>query len=290
FVQTARGMGFRFVAPVQIRRPRSPEADPTGSVPLVGRRALLERLEGALAAAAAGRGQLLLLEGEPGIGKTRTLAAVAARARAYDAIVCQARFPEDGTGAAYRPWSLLLSAVVAARPPERLVDEIGPALPWLARLVPGLAAGRAGAREPGPEDETTTLRLFDAVSGFLRRVARDTPLVLLLDDLHGADRSALRLLEDLADGIHGACILIVGSFRACALDAEHPLPATLAELARAPGYACHRMQGLDLEATRVLVRRASGRELAAERIAALHARADGNPFYLLELARHLAEG
>ena len=289
FVQTARGMGFRFVAPVEIRRPRSPEADLAGSAPLVGRRALLERLEGALAAAAAGCGQLLLLEGEPGIGKTRTLAAVGVRARAYDAIVCQARFPEDGAGAAYRPWSLLLSALVAARPPEQLMDEIGPALPWLARLVPALAAGRSGAREPDPEDESTTLRLFDAVIGFLRRVARDTPLVLLLDDLHGADRSSLRLLEELADGIHDTRILVVGSYRACELDAEHPLPGTLAELSRAPGYARHRMQGLDLEAAQTLVRSASGKALDPERIAALHARSDGNPFYLLELARHLAE-
>jgi DNA-binding winged helix-turn-helix (wHTH) protein len=287
FVQTARGLGFRFVAPVESVRARPVPPACSGRAPLVGRQALLEQLDDALAAAAGGRGRLVLLEGEPGIGKTTVLSAVAARAREADAIVCHARFPEAGAGSVWRPWAQLLKALADSRPPELLVEELGAGLPWLARLVPGLA-GHESPAAPDADDETTTLRVFDAVTGFLRRVSRHVPLVLVLDDLQGADRSSLRLLEYLADEIHQARILILGAYRSCELDPEHPLPATLAELARGPGYARHRLEGVDLAATRELVLAATGREPAPERLAEIQARTDGNPFYVHELARHLA--
>ncbi|HSJ97445.1 MAG TPA: AAA family ATPase, partial [Myxococcota bacterium] len=229
FVQTARGLGFRFIASVEVRRARSGRRVPSGGAALVGREALLERLEGALAATTRGRGGLVLLEGEPGIGKTSVLAALSAAARASDVTVCQARFPETGAGAPYRPWAQLLTTLIETRPPERLAEELGPGQRWIARLVPGLTAD-PHVEPVGDDDEGTTLRLFDAVTGFLRRVARSTPLVLALDDLHGADRSSLRLLEYLADEIHDSRILIAGAYRSCELDPEHPLPATLAEL------------------------------------------------------------
>jgi DNA-binding winged helix-turn-helix (wHTH) protein/tetratricopeptide (TPR) repeat protein len=289
FIQTARGLGFRFVAPVASGRP-PPAFERNGCAPLVGRRALLERLEDALAAATGGHGRLLLLEGEPGIGKTRALAELSVSARASNALVCQARFPEAGAGPAYRPWSQLLTALVEARPPERLAEEIGPGLPWIARLVPGLTA-RSDGPEPDTQadDETTTLRLFEAVTGFLRRVSRSVPLVLVLDDLQGADRSSLRLLEYLADEIHDERILVAGAYRSCELDPEHPLPATLAELARGAGYARHRLEGVDLEATAALVVAATGCAPSDAELAEIHARTDGNPFYVSELARFLAE-
>lgn len=290
FIQTARGLGFRFVATVESRRLRASASLAASScAPLVGRQALLERLDDALAAAISGHGRLVLLEGEPGIGKTRALAALSVNARSANAIVFQARFPEAGAGAAYRPWSQLLTALVEARPPERLADEIGPGLPWIARLVPGLTASESPEPDAQADDETTTLRLFEAVTGFLRRVSRSAPLVLVLDDLQGADRSSLRLLEYLADEIHDERILILGAYRSCELDPEHPLPATLAELARGAGYARHRLEGVDIEATAALVVAATGCDPGDAQLAEIHARTDGNPFYVSELARYLAE-
>lgn len=290
YIRTARGLGFRFVAAVACGPPPPPEArpEPVRSTPLVGRRELLAQLGDALAAASSGRGRLVLLEGEPGIGKTRLLAALSEGAPSSHAIVCQARFPEAGTGAAYRPWSQLLAALIEARPPELLAKEMGHGLPWIARLVPGLIPSEAPL-PTAPEDETTALRLFEAVSGFLRRVSRSAPLVLILDDLQGADRSSLHLLEYLADEIHGERILIAGAYRSCALDPEHPLSATLAELARGPGFARHRVEGVDAEATAALVQAVTGREPGDAELAEIHARTDGNPFYVTELARFLAE-
>lgn len=283
-VETARGLGFRFIAPVEERGARTAGGglDP---LPLVGRSSLLEGLEDALAGVLAGRGAVVVLEGEPGAGKTRLLAAFAESARSAGAIVCQARFPEDAPGAAYRPWGQLLSALVEARPPERLAEELGAELLWLACLVPGLSAAPASGAARDLDDESAALRLFDAVARFLRRVAGTAPLVLVLDDLHGADRSSLRLLEFLADEILDAQILVAGAYRSCELDPEHPLPSSLAELARLPTYRRLRLDGLDRAATRELVEAVVGRDLGEERIAEIHARTDGNPFYVLELAR-----
>lgn len=290
FVRTTRGLGFRFVAPVATEsRERDVPAEAPRSTPLVGRRALLEQLGDALAAASSGRGRLVVLEGEPGIGKTRLLEALVAEARVIDAIPCQGRFPEAGVGTAYGPWSKILTKLVESRPPERLAEEIGSGLPWLARLVPGLTASDAGPPDPRAGDEAATLRLFEAVAGFLRRVSRDAPLVLVLDDLHGADRSSLRLLEYLADAIHDERILIAGAYRSCELNPEHPLPATLAELARGAGFSRHRIDGIDQEATATLVLATAGREPSDAELAEIHARSDGNPFYVGELVRFLAE-
>jgi len=293
FVQTARGLGFRFVAPVAEAR-RTPDtasdrARDGGQAPFVGRDALLERIEKALAATADGHGRIVLLEGEPGIGKSRTLAAISQAARVSGAIVCHARFPEAGAGPAYRPWGQLLTALVESRPPEWLGEELGRGAPWIARLVPGLSAEHASEPAFEEDDEGATLLLFDAVTGFLCRVSRKAPLVLVLDDLHGADRSSLRLLEHLADEIHRERILILGAYRSCELDPEHALPVTLAELARAPTYTRIRVEGIDLEATRALAAATTGREPEAEQLAEIHARTGGNPFYVQELACHLAQ-
>lgn len=291
FVQTARGLGFRFVAPVtEVRRGHDDDAaDLIDREPFVGRAALLERLVTMLAAASGGHGCVAMLEGEPGVGKTRTLEVLARAASASGAVVCHARFPEGGAGPPYRPWAQLLTALIESSSPARLGEELGRGLPWIARLVPGLSAGPAGEAALDEDDAGTTLLLFDAVTGFLRRRASSAPLLLVLDDLHGADRSSLQLLEHLAGEIHDARILILGAYRACELDPEHPLPATLAELARTQGYARIRIEGVDLDATRALVVAATGAEPEPGQLAEIHARTDGNPFYVRELACYLAE-
>lgn len=287
-VETARGLGFRFIAPVEQRASRT-YTGTLDEAPLVGRDATLEKLEDALAGAAGGQGAVLMLEGEPGIGKTRLLASLAASARTTGAIVCQARFPESSPGPAYRPWGELLATLLASQPAGRLAEELGGRRSWLARLVPSLSAEPEPAPAPDPDDEGATLRLFDAVAWLVRRVAAAAPLVFVLDDLHGADRSSLRLLEFLADLVRDARILIACAYRSCELNPEHPLPSSLAELARLPGYRRLRLEGVDPESTRRLVEVVLGHDPGSDRIVEIHERTDGNPFYVLELARFLAE-
>jgi DNA-binding winged helix-turn-helix (wHTH) protein len=291
FVQTARGIGFRFLAPVEAHRLRGDasgrSADPRGD--LVGRDAILEQLEARLAAASGGRGGLVVLEGESGMGKTRILEALAEAARARGALVASARFPESGKGPAFRPWAALLGRLAEPRSRAWLEQALDARLPWLARLVPELTEGPATEPLGAADDESSTLRMFDAATRLLRRLADDQPLVLVLDDLHGADRSSLRLLEHVAEHVRDGRILIAVAYRSSDLDPEHPLAASLAELSRLPGWTRVRLEGIDRMATRSLVEAVIGRDPGEARIAEIHARTDGNPFYIRELARYLAE-
>jgi DNA-binding winged helix-turn-helix (wHTH) protein/tetratricopeptide (TPR) repeat protein len=285
-VRTVRGIGLRFLAEVE-------EAEASDallrSTLLVGRDALVAHLRRKLEALARGEGAVVLLEGEPGIGKTQLLTAAGALGRAAGVAVFYGRCPEAGAAAAYRPWSQVLGAVAAARPPEALAEELGNGAILLTRLIPTLASEPAPA--PALErDEGATLRLFDAALAFLRGAARAGPLALVLDDLHCADRSSLRLLEFLADSVGDLPVLLMGAYRSCELDPDHPLAETLAELARSPVYERHRLGGLDLEATRVLVQACVGTEPARQRLVELHERTGGNPFFVRELAGLLREG
>ena len=164
---------------VGVRRPR--------------RRAAAAR-EHAWAAARGRRRRLVVLAGEPGIGKTR-LAGEFAREAHADGTVLYAACPEEAL-VSYQPFvdALRHWARTAGVEPGQL--DLGPGAGELARLVPELAGASAGAAAPAapPDPETRRYLLFDAVTRALDAASARTPLVLLLDDLHWADRATLHLL------------------------------------------------------------------------------------------------
>lgn len=162
--------------------------------PLVGRSAELRLLSGYLDAAAAGAGRVVLLCGEPGIGKSCLARVVAERARASGAAIAWGRCRETEGAPAFWPWTQLLRTVLArsGRPP-----------PGDLRLLL-----EPGARAPDGEDR---FALFDAVAQLLVQLAAAQPLVLLLDDLHRADAPSLRLLEFLAPVVQDAPLLVLGT-------------------------------------------------------------------------------
>jgi hypothetical protein len=226
---------------------RPPAAAPAG---VVGRAAELERLYGELTRAWDGAARTVTVVGEPGIGKTTLLTALAGEARRRGGTALWGRSEPDGR--AYGVWRPIVRALAAAAPsaPD----------PVLERLT-----GDGGA--PGGEDDR--LRLFDAV-GDLVAAAAEKPLLLLLEDLHLADASSLRLLEHVVDGASGARLLV-----ACSAWAPLDLHGEVVELA-----------GLAPEAVRALL----PAELAPEKFEAVRERTAGNPFFVVELARRLAAG
>src|SRR5919108_3663570 len=181
----------------------------------VGRQRDLDELGERLAAAAAGRGSLLLVAGEPGIGKTR-LADELARgaARSLGAGVLWGTCWEGEGAPAFWPWIQALRAHAARRDPAALRAELGDGAADVARLVPGLA-GRLGElpERPALEPDQARFRLFDAVAGLLRRAGEAEPLLLVLDDLHWADRSSLALLRFVARELRDARLLVLGTYR-----------------------------------------------------------------------------
>jgi DNA-binding SARP family transcriptional activator len=219
----------------------------------VGRDAPLARLAGALDRARAGERRLVLVGGEPGIGKTRLMAELCARAHADGATIRFGRCFEEAI-APYQPF----------------VEALGDA--WL-RDAPGAAEDAAGAR----------WRLFESVDAALRTGA---PTVLALDDLHWADKGSLLLVAHLVRAARPAALLVVGTYRESELSRTHPLAATLGDLRREGLYERVSLSGLGAADVAALVR---GRLGSDELAATLHEETAGNPFFLEEVVRHLRE-
>jgi DNA-binding winged helix-turn-helix (wHTH) protein/tetratricopeptide (TPR) repeat protein len=306
FIRTVHGRGYQFVAPVEEReeggvaRRRSADAPPVppripreATAPaFVGREAVLERLEAALEDAAAGRGRLVLLFGEPGIGKTRTAQELAerARARGFEAVVGRCY---QGEGApAFWPWVQILRACTEDVHDDELEVALGPSSDALAHLVPELAA-RLPAPPPllpaGPDE--ARFRLFEGVTDFFARRSRTQPLVLLLDDLHWADKPTALLLRYLAGQLAGRRILVVGAYREVELRRGSPLSDVLGDLTREPHAERVPLRGLERDAVARLIEAATGAPCDEALASAVAEVSLGNPFFLNETVRLLsAEG
>jgi DNA-binding SARP family transcriptional activator len=219
----------------------------------VGRDAPLARLAAALDRARAGERRLVLIGGEPGIGKTRLMAEVCARAHAAGATVRFGRCFEEAI-APYQPF----------------VEALGDT--WL-RDAAGAAEDAAGAR----------WRLFESVDAALRTGA---PTVLALDDLHWADKGSLLLVAHLVRATRPAALLVLGTYRESELSRTHPLAAALADLRREGLYERIPLTGLGPADVAALVRGWLGTDELAP---ALHEETAGNPFFLEEVVLHLRE-
>jgi DNA-binding CsgD family transcriptional regulator len=189
---------------------------------LVGREAELSALLAALDAAVAGEPSVVLLGGEAGIGKTRLVEEAASRAREAGARVLVGGCVElGGEGLPFMPLADALRALMRVTPPEQLDEFVGPARLQLARLVPELDPHTAPNASPPGTGETA--RLLELVLGVIQRIAADRPLMLVIEDLHSADRSTLDLVTLLVHALRGVRVLLVVTFRSDEIHRGHPL-------------------------------------------------------------------
>jgi hypothetical protein len=193
----------------------------------VGRADELASLRASLEAARAGGGRVVLVSGDPGIGKTRLVEEALAAVPRERALWGRCR---EGAGApAYWPWIQALRAYVERCPRDRLAQELGTDIGELARIVPlELAAAPPAIGDPEP----ARFRLFDAVTRFLCRIGRDELVVVVLDDLHWSDAESLLLLRFLGAEIRDARLLVVGTYREREAHQVVIVPRLLADLAR----------------------------------------------------------
>ena len=251
----------------------------------VGRERELARLEGALDAARAGGGRLVLLSGEPGIGKSRTAAELAGRARARGATVLTGRCYEREGAPPYWPWVQVLRGLAREADPEALRRWMGPGAGEVVALVPQVG-DRVGDVEPpaaGGEPEQARFRLLDAVASTLAEAARGRPLVVVLEDLHAADVGSLRLLELVARELGERAALVVGTYRDGEVPRTHPLAETLAGLASDLPVERVPLTGLTHEETARFIAVSRGAAAPAGLVDACAAQTEGNPLFLGEL-------
>jgi DNA-binding NarL/FixJ family response regulator len=270
---------------------RLPSRTTTGGDVFVGRERELAVLGAALEQTLGGQGQIVVLAGEPGIGKTRTAQVLARYAEQRDVRVLWGRCYEEPGAPPYWPWLQVIRALAETQDDERLRAILGPGASDLAEMVPELAQ-RLPDLPPAPRSADATqarFRLFDAIAGFWKRAAADTAHLLILDNLHWADAPSLRLLEFLAPEVGGSRLLVLGTYRDIELSRHHPLSNTLGELARDPRFQRVRLTGLSLGETTRFMAAASGRALPGDLLAAVHSQTEGNPLFLAEITRFLIQ-
>jgi DNA-binding SARP family transcriptional activator len=255
-------------------------AVPPMSAGLVGRDVELRQAIASLDEARTGT-RVVLVEGEPGIGKTRLVEELAAQAAARGTAVHWGRAFEGGATPAFWPWLSPLRALVARSGTAAAVA------PELASLVDTDGSEAAGA----PQADRTRFRLFDAVTSLIADTSASQPLMLVLDDLQWADLPSLELLTFVTGQLAEAPVLLACTVRELEVGRNDAVVEALAALSR--GHATRRisLRGLSHLATAELVELASGRPVEPEVTAAIQHRAEGNPFFATELARLVvAEG
>src|SRR5262245_26085991 len=202
----------------------------------VGREREMAALRANLEDAFTGCGRLVLLVGEPGIGKTRTAHELAAYAQVRGARVFTGRCYEGEGAPPVWPWVQIVRTYLHDCYLDTLRADLGAGVADIAQVITEV---RERFRQlPAAlilESEHARFRFFDSFTTFLKNIATAQPLVVILDDLHWADTSSLLLLRFLARELGDARLLILGAYRDVALEPCHPLRQTLGELAREQG-------------------------------------------------------
>jgi len=262
-------------------------------VRFIGRDAELGILRGAVDTVFSGRGAMLMVVGEPGIGKTRIAEEAGVYARLRGAQVLLGRCYESEASLPYIPFVQAIRQYVMEREPDALRSELADGASDVAKLVSEIRQRIPDLPEPPQvEPEQERYRLFESVASFLVNASNANPVVLVLDDLHWADKPSLLLLQHLARRVPASRLMIVGTYRDVELDRRHPLSETLASLRREHAFERVLLRGLNVEEVAKMLEAAAQHELGARGVPlaqAIHRESEGNPFFIEEIVRHLVE-
>jgi DNA-binding CsgD family transcriptional regulator/tetratricopeptide (TPR) repeat protein len=239
-----------------------------------------------------GRRQLLLISGEPGIGKTRCAEALADVAEDQGALVLWGRCHEEAGAPPYWPWVQILRAYVDASSLDEVRLTMGTAANDIAALVPELVEiSHRTHSAPGAIGDASAARFrtFDAIRQFFHQATQQVPIILMLDNLHWADTPSLSLLEFLSQELLRSRLLVVGTYRDADASAKTPLLVTLGGLRRDADVQHVHLTGLSQVAIGELAEHLCDVSLSESALNVIYQQTDGNPLFAIELIKVLID-
>ena len=270
---------------------RRPPKSPSQRTPFVGRENEMASLSERLQAAGRGEGGVVLVSGEPGIGKTRLMEEVATAARGLDWVTLLGHAYDAAGMPPYLPFMEALQDYVRQCPLAELTEQLGAGaadvaliLPELRQRLPYLPSSVQG------DPQSDRYRLFESISSFAAAIARSSAgLLLCLDDLHWADDSTLLLVEHLARRASAVPLVILATYRDTDLAVALPFARALEQLNKQ--QLSHRLELKRLnkrDVTAILA--ALGRPGPPPALVeSIYRETEGNPFFVREVFEHLAE-
>jgi tetratricopeptide (TPR) repeat protein len=256
----------------------------------VGRQREMGELKAALEEALSGQGRLAMLVGEPGIGKTRTAQELATYAGLRQCQVLWGRCYEGQGAPPYWPWVQAIRSYVRSHEEADLRSQMGSGAADIAEIVSDVKERFPDLKPPPQlEPEQARFRLFDSIASFLKGASRKQPLVVVLDDLHWADKPSLALLQFVARELGNGRVLLLGTYRDMELSRQHPLAETLGDLTKERLFQRILLRGLSQEDVARFIEMTTGSTAPQGLAQAVYTHTEGNPLFVTEVVRLLVQ-
>jgi DNA-binding SARP family transcriptional activator len=286
-VAAARDVGP--IRPARAAGPRRRDVAPRGGAPLIGRSTELEMLLDDLSESDAGRGQVVLVAGEPGIGKSRMIEEVSSEAARRGATVTWGRCRAGRGVPGLWPWVQALNGLVEKVDADEVRDAVKHGAGQIGSLLPAVAALVGPVSDSSPTDpESARFQLLDAAATLVRRLSRNRSIVIALDDLQWADEASLDLLHIVGSDLSDLNLMVMGSYRTVDPPVDERIAEVIADLIRHRWVRHLVLEGLDARALSDLIA-VSGPRPSVDAVDELQNRTRGNPFFVIETLR-LLEG
>ncbi len=256
----------------------------------VAREEQLAMLREKLAAAIDGHGGVVLIGGEPGVGKTALVRQVIREAERRGALAVFGRCYESEGSVAYSPFVEMLEQALSLMPADVVREDMADDAPEIARMVPELRRRFPDipeALELPPEQQRRYF--FNAVASFIARGSKRFPLVMMMDDIHWGDESTLLLIEHISEVVPHHRILGIGTYRDVELEVSRPLAASLERMVRAQTVERVHLNRFGLDDVATMIEALSGRTPPSAIVDAVYSETEGNPFFVGEVFRHFVE-
>ncbi|HEY31751.1 MAG TPA: protein kinase [Dehalococcoidia bacterium] len=256
----------------------------------VGREPEQKQLQATFDGAMSGQGALMMVVGEPGIGKTALCEQLATYVTLRGGKTLVGHCYEEGSlSLPYLAFVEAMRSYVLSRETRDLRRELGTGAADVARIVSEIREKLKVEPRPPESPEEERYRLFQAVTSFLTNATKVQPLLIVLEDLHDSDKGTLEMLTHISRNLSGTRLMVVGTYRDVEVDRTHPLSAALAELRRVSTFGRVLLRGLNADEVRRMLESIVRQDVPWGLAEAVHRQTEGNPLFVQEVVRYIVE-